>query len=526
LLEKEKVMSYQTINNPSQQFVLWDSVPNRSFNDADILWLASNPLFTEIVLDAIIGGGPTGSNSLPNYIGPNVSITATGYLNLGSTGIFTIYQGSDAPEPFLSIDSDTVAFPNAIVDLQFTGESIIVGHNAGSNMTMNTQNYNTIMGVNSFSYASGSPSDCTIFGSNSVQVVTPGFNSWITSFGSQNLGNAVGGGNTICAGLNMFGSQILSSYHGTGGDFMYSILIGYGIGYYITTESISSTVVVGSQSLQQLPAGTTDVTNCLFLGNNAGVDINNPQSSYLNSSAIGYGSLVSQNYSISLGTTGTPDSVPQGVQTRIGIGTNRPSASLDIVASNNTNDIGLPMLRVSDTGPNAILQISVSGAFLGTGSVPVSIGDSVPILVQTGGVQFLNNNLVGYVPSTLSSYQFITGYNMTFTGPSSITSHIDLVKIGRMCTLLVEGNTGPISVTGLGSIISTNQIPSAFFPYITSDNQIYNTIQLINNGTTNLGSGVLFSSGTIDMSLSPATPIFTGSFYGWNTWSITYIAAI
>ena len=181
-----------------------------------------------------------------------------------------------------------------------------VGQNAGAQNTTGSQN--TFLGIAGYRNTTGSQN--TFIGQNAGSVNTTGSNN--TSVGA-GAGAKNNGASNIFMGSN-------TGHYATGS---YNVFLGNLAGYRYYGDS---NIAIGNNTVGGYPGTTLTGTDNIFIGSNAYADTNN----IINAIAIGKNARVSTSNSLILGGTGT-DAV------NVGIGTNAPSAVLEVKGANGPN---------------------------------------------------------------------------------------------------------------------------------------------------------------------------------------------
>jgi len=287
--------------------------------------------------------------------------------------------------------------------------NVIIGHRAGWGAA--SSNYSVLIGDSAgFSHSTGNAVNGVVFiGSksgwqsisiNNVFVGTQtgynnvsgfrntfigtraGFNN-INSDDNTFIGYIAGNGNTSGANNASIGSSTLYSnqlgfYNAAVGD---SALYNTGSGAALVTEGSGNTGI----GFRTLYTNTTGSNNTA-LGNNANVTTANLS----NATAIGYRAAVGQSNSIVLGSINGTNGAT--ADTRVGIGTTAPAASLDI---SGTSKIGIngttinAMIRA--TINRDIISIAAGGTSIQNFAVPNAITTGTAYISPAGG---LTNGLI------------------------------------------------------------------------------------------------------------------------------------
>lgn len=199
------------------------------------------------------------------------------------------------------------------------------------------------------------------------------------------------------------------------------------------------------------------------------------------------------------------------------------SCGLQLQAHSNPN---LQLAMGVDTSNVGFIQslnsgIAYTNLHLQPNGANVEIGQNG---VALGGL-IMNNAIASYAPTALNYYEE-GNVLFTFQGPMANTnSNVDIVRVGRKCTLYFEGFTA--TANGVATTISTTTAIPARFRRIATTRAYTQPIWTVSNGVGSLGYFACDSLGniTIYYGATPGNFSAVGTANGFDTFSVHWLTA-
>lgn len=426
----------------------------------------------------------------------NTAVNFSGIVTLGSniySGLTTtavaqsniVTVGYNALAALTTGDSSSSVFIGSLLaDSTTTGSltnDVFIGYNILTANTTNSITNSTIIGsstLQTYAKTTGTVSGLTLIGYNNAS----SFNTAVNFQNITLLGSGIYNSLTTTAVAQsevvMIGKNI--AYALTTGDVSNSVFIGNDVFSTATTASGTTSVVIGNKAALDAASlsksviigydafhqgsGTTSASETVAIGYFAGsqnvgaisqcvfIGTNTNTTSFLgitNSVAIGYNAFVGVDNAVILGRS--------QVGMSVGIGTESPSAMLQLGAATGTAHVGDRFLAYSSSG-TLLAQITNANINLGNAAVAstITIGNTTGASAVNVNVGTGNYTLTGAATSNINIGSGLTSGIITI-GNTSIASS---VSFPRTSNQIVFGNTNTTTISSSAPTASrTHTIP-------------------------------------------------------------------
>jgi hypothetical protein len=464
-------------------------------------------------------GGITASATQTINFGSNNPTMGASNINYGSAALRVGTSGSYSQK---SIAIGTTSFGTAI-------QSVVIGDQA-LNASGSTANYSVAIGVNSLALATGERN--TAIGTDSLPLLTGTGNGANTAIGNltgtkltsgvNNLFLGLGSGAGVTSGNNnlIVGSSMFASVSpDTGTNCDNNICIGSNAMGYIK-NNCSTNTAVGSYALYSELGfnGTENVaiggnagvrslgSRCVFIGNEATVDVAN--SSYNNSTAIGYGATISASNQIKIGTSAQTTIIPGSLSAQAITSTGIIANSVTVNGGGTRlviqTDSAFKYWSYSNNGTltNYILngninyRGSINGDVETCGDITVYNGAKIPF-VGTAAPDLsklvLGKSLIGYYNLPALAYNWSIDNTTGF-----INTEGDIYAYTIYATTSLESGDGLIISSNTGTIVfSGANAPIRIGNSTTSSTATANNMSIGNSASSTGGNSLAIGVNTI-----------------------------